>query len=446
MLTYLITVTTNLFIPAVLIGLAFAFAGAFLGKWGRRILGIGLGVGVLAAAIRAIVTNTTRVTAGWKIPYYGYWLVMVTVAATVLMIAVFAVRPLRKKVGDKGMDVVHYVVAGLLAAAIAALLFCVLPSIMAAPFQFNLNGNSVLSTDFLYRLGGYLLGLIICVVAGFGVECSARICADKGMRPLVWVLLLGALALVFVQYFANAMSQAIVRRLIGFAKMDPEARSNMFIAVSAIRNGASGFLYAFAAWGLIPSAALLMRGFTLKEPYETSAERRRQKATWRRGRRWSVVLAACFAVAILTCNVFVTLNTVKIEEAPLEQTEIVKDAMGNDYLLRVPLDMVVDGHLHRFGYTTPDGTVTRFIVVLKQEGTSNYGVGLDACEVCGEAGYYEQKGQIICKKCQVVMNKTTIGMKGGCNPIIIDYDIDDYYITVPVAEMAKEETVKRFKK
>ena len=44
------------------------------------------------------------------------------------------------------------------------------------------------------------------------------------------------------------------------------------------------------------------------------------------------------------------------------------------------------------------------------------------------------------------MNKTTIGMKGGCNPIIIDYDIDDYYITVPVSEMAKEETVKRFRK
>ena len=385
MLTYLITVTNNLFIPALLVGLALAFAEAFWGKWGRRIVGIGIGVGFLAAAVRAIVTNTIRVTAGWKIPYYGYWFVMVFAAAAILIIGIFAVKPLCRRVGEKGMGIVGYVSSSLLATAIAAVLFCVLPSIMAAPFQFNLNGNSVLSTDFLYRLGGYLLGLVICLLVGFGAAHSSRICAQKGLRPLVWVLLMSALALVFVQYFANAMSQAIVRRLIGFAKMDPDARSKLFLAVSAIRNGESGFIYAFAAWGLIPSIALWIRGFSLKEPYETPAEKRRQKATWRSGRRWSVVLVACFVVAILTCNLFVTLNTVKIEEAPLEQTEIVKDAEGNDYLLRVPLDMVVDGHLHRFGYTTADGTVTRFIVVLKQEGTSNYGVGLDACEVCGEA-------------------------------------------------------------
>ena len=94
MLTYLITVTNNLFIPALLVGLALAFAEAFWGKWGRRIVGIGIGVGFLAAAVRAIVTNTIRVTAGWKIPYYGYWFVMVFAAAAILIIGIFAVKPL----------------------------------------------------------------------------------------------------------------------------------------------------------------------------------------------------------------------------------------------------------------------------------------------------------------------------------------------------------------
>ena len=130
-----------------------------------------------------------------------------------------------------------------------------------------------------------------------------------------------------------------------------------------------------------------------------------------------------------------------IREAPVEDPQIVKDGAGAASELRVPLEMVSDGHLHRFGYTTPEGKLTRFIVVLKQENTNNYGVGLDACEICGEAGYYENNdGQVVCKKCNVVMNRTTIGMKGGCNPIIIDYDINESYITVPVEEMVKNQS------
>ena len=108
----------------------------------------------------------------------------------------------------------------------------------------------------------------------------------------------------------------------------------------------------------------------------------------------------------------------------------------------VPIADVQDGHLHRYSYRTQNSTTVRFIIIRK--GGNAYGVGLDACEICGEAGYYENKdGQIVCKKCGVVMNTTTIGMKGGCNPIIIDYDIDESYIIVPVSEMVNNQS--RFK-
>ena len=120
---------------------------------------------------------------------------------------------------------------------------------------------------------------------------------------------------------------------------------------------------------------------------------------------------------------------------------VLQNAKGEDETISVPIELVSDGHLHRFGYKTAEGNLVRFIVVLKQENTSNYGVGLDACEICGEAGYYENNnGQVVCKKCNVIMNRTTIGMKGGCNPIIIDYDIDENRITVPVSEMVKHQS------
>jgi uncharacterized membrane protein len=81
----------------------------------------------------------------------------------------------------------------------------------------------------------------------------------------------------------------------------------------------------------------------------------------------------------------------------------------------------MDGHLHRFVYTASDATEVRFIVIRKNE--IAYGVGLDACDICGPTGYYERKGQIICRLCDVVMNISTIGFMGGCNPVPLAYTL-----------------------
>ncbi|MDR1791513.1 MAG: DUF2318 domain-containing protein [Propionibacteriaceae bacterium] len=94
--------------------------------------------------------------------------------------------------------------------------------------------------------------------------------------------------------------------------------------------------------------------------------------------------------------------------------------VGND--VAVPLAQISDGHLHRFALTVPPGTEVRFIVIQKPEGA--FGVGLDACNVCGPTGYYERDGQVICKMCEVAMNIRTIGFAGGCNPIPLDFRLD----------------------
>ena len=97
----------------------------------------------------------------------------------------------------------------------------------------------------------------------------------------------------------------------------------------------------------------------------------------------------------------------------------------------VSFDKVSDGMLHRYGYTAEDGTVIRFIIIQKPNSTA-YGIGLDACEICGETGYYQRGDMVVCNLCDVVMNINTIGFKGGCNPIVIDYSIADGNIIVPI--------------
>jgi len=106
-------------------------------------------------------------------------------------------------------------------------------------------------------------------------------------------------------------------------------------------------------------------------------------------------------------------------------------------MIVIPLTDVEDGHLHRFSYIATGGNNVRFIVVKKPKGGS-YGVGLDACDICGLAGYYERNDEIVCKRCDVVMNKSTIGFKGGCNPVPFEYEIKDKKIYIDKATLEKE--------
>ena len=78
-------------------------------------------------------------------------------------------------------------------------------------------------------------------------------------------------------------------------------------------------------------------------------------------------------------------------------------------------------------------------IVVKKPNSASFGVGLDACEVCGNAGYFERNGQIICKRCDVVMNINTIGFKGGCNPIPLAYEVKDGYLVFKLEDITAGE-------
>jgi uncharacterized membrane protein len=99
----------------------------------------------------------------------------------------------------------------------------------------------------------------------------------------------------------------------------------------------------------------------------------------------------------------------------------------------IPLTVLADGHLHRFAYPTADGTEVRFIIV--QKNAMAYGVGLDACEICGATGYLEKSGKIICRLCDVVINVATIGYRGGCNPIPLEHKVTDGAVRINLTDL-----------
>ena len=421
MLTYLIYVTGDLFTVSCVLGAVIAFAASFFTEKGRRVFAALLAFGFIIAGVRAYITNTRRLVGGWKVGIYGY------TAALILFVLLIAALIIYSKSGRKPVsEIILASVAGLL---MAAFIYGAVPNVYVYPFQFDIGDSSILSTDYLFRLGGYLLGLIVCFTAGLATFKIARTAAKKGYDKVLYLLLIAFTALYTVFSFAKLMLVLVPRKIVN---------SMALFTFAASSNNHSAY-YTYIAFIILLAVGVFLwvRGRTVKEVYTTNAQHRRQRAEWRTGRRYTVTAAVCFVVSILCATWFVKLNTVEIHEAPVEEPEIKKNAKGEDDTLIVPVDAVSDGHLHRFGYKA-DGHTARFIIVLKQEGTTNYGVGLDACDICGEAGYYENKeGQIVCKKCNVVMNRSTIGMKGGCNPIIIDYEFDGQQFTVPVSEMVQ---------
>ncbi|MFC2557676.1 MAG: Fe-S-containing protein, partial [Pauljensenia sp.] len=155
------------------------------------------------------------------------------------------------------------------------------------------------------------------------------------------------------------------------------------------------------------------------------AEGRLGRARSRLYKSMAGTAAVGYLCGALLITVGVAIGSQEVELSAPEAHSVVDDQVS------VNLADISDGHLHRFEYTTSTGVKVRFIVI--QKSGSSFGVGLDACEICGPTGYYEKDGKVICKLCEVAMNIATIGFKGGCNPIPIEYKVSNGTLTVPIS-------------
>ena len=408
MLKYFIDVTENLITPGVMLGMLFAYMLLVYRKRGVIILAAGTCVGVIAAGVYSYFKNATKLI---STPWWNLRIFPVFICAFVLFI-VADLPFIRKRIR---------VIAPVFAAIMAGdLLFYSLPDVMAYPYNFVLGGQAVFSTGFLYRLIGMILGLVLVFLAGLAVY---RVTVH--MSPALTGLFLKLIYLICALQFGAKMVQIMyTRRLL--------SGRGWFKIAKFSSNQSNLFIYAAMAIVLIIPIALWIRSFFVNEPYENPAQKRKIKAKWRSNRRWSTAVILCFAMAVLNITAIKAYANRPVELSPTEECEVRGD---NVY---VPLEQVDDGHLHRFDYETPNGVKVRFIVI-KKPNSSAYGVGLDACDICGETGYFERNGQIVCKLCDVVMNINTIGFKGGCNPKVIDYSISNGYIIVPTYTLIEHE-------
>jgi uncharacterized membrane protein len=105
---------------------------------------------------------------------------------------------------------------------------------------------------------------------------------------------------------------------------------------------------------------------------------------------------------------------------------------------RIPVSTLGTMKLNRY-VVHAGGADVRVLAILDESDTVR--VGLDACLICGTKGYYQDGSNVICRNCAAAMNIPTIGMPGGCNPIHIDYRVENGTLIISEKALAGAATM-----
>lgn len=413
MLNYLITVTEDLLIAVTLLVLIWNLCRMIHGEKAKKILTAGVTCSVLASAAMSVAKNTTSKMATNR---WNLWIFLITTVVSVLFVIVSLIFANGRAKGKVASGAVTVSVSG--AVLIALLLFYELPDVMAYPFVFDVGDAGVLSVAFLLRFLGWLFALLLLLV--FGVYLNRSIRALNRMHVILWVTVFAVLVNA-----ARCLGQSLrawtsrAKWLPGFLpKYEKADYPWAFPVVKYVANHTLLFTVLVTGAALLIPVLLFIQNTKVTGTYENPAQLRRLRAIGRKNRHAATTVAVCFAlsVTILTAVKAYANRTVELSSPEEYQVE-------GDQIL-IPVSQFEDGHLHRYEYTTDNNIAVRWIVI-KKPGSASYGVGLDACEVCGDAGYYERGDQVVCKRCDVVMNIQTIGFRGGCNPIPLAYQVQD---------------------
>ncbi|MDR1085401.1 MAG: DUF2318 domain-containing protein [Deltaproteobacteria bacterium] len=413
MLFYFLSVLDNTWYLAVGLFLVFLVLLGLLEfdrgrKWRRLVLG-GFLLGFLAALTLAVLRRKT----GWVVREY-YDLAVLWPLAVSLLAFIFVYPTPQDRFTASSPLTVYF---GALVVAFSAAL--ALPNLLLYPLDFGAGLDSVFNLDYLFKAAGYVLGLMLLLALSLGLLSQARRVPKNLLRPFLLAGFLVFLALILLK-----MTQIMTVR-----GMLPGSRQITRAVIFFLEHENFFFFGQMLIWGLL--AAVQMIRARLTRPFGPNpAVIRRVRANL----RFQFGLGSLVIAAIVMCFVSVTGLRAYQNRGPFIEEPV--EVFGRQGLIELDLGTVGDGNLHRQQFKTESGTPVRFIVIRKSENA--YGVGLDACDICGQSGYYQRGDQVVCKLCDVVMNKVTIGFPGGCNPVPLDFSILGGKLLVKVEDLERE--------
>jgi len=153
-----------------------------------------------------------------------------------------------------------------------------------------------------------------------------------------------------------------------------------------------------------------------------------RKARWSVQRERAWMTASCLATGLFILSITAEFIYAK---STTELSNAVPVSVVNGKV-SIPVAAVNDGNLHRFSIEE-DGVHVRFIVIRRPD--QSLVAAFDACEICGNQGYYQKGANVICKNCASAIFIPSIGVRGGCNPIPIASQVEGDQLVIPVDKL-----------
>ena len=284
----------------------------------------------------------------------------------------------------------------------------------------GLTSTHVLNTDLLLNLTAVVLAFAILCLAG--VLCAMLL---RRIRGLYWPLTLILLVMIWLPLSGNLLLLLMKLQVVPLGK-------SLLSFVAKVTNNTA--LYNWAGAALLLALALcwlpaLLRAFRQTRETEEPIAHRLALAQRRNALRLWLVTIGC-AVVVIAGQLWWD----KVASQPPQLSEAVPVTLGSDGMVRLPVEQLRDGKLHRFVWVADDGKAVRFFVINRYPDKLRFGVVFDACLLCGDQGYAQQADQVVCSACGVHLFTPSIGKPGGCNPVPIEgWQVDGDVLSIPRA-------------
>lgn len=386
----------------------------YLSRTGRSQLARYVWYGVAAAA--ALSLGVAILLERWRISEDGFEGVMYLVAAVFVVTMILwmnrVARHLKKEIEQK---LESYAGRDGQAAAWGVFLFVFLMVLREGAELAIILRAVEISSEGLQTWIGTTLGVAAAVAVGvFFFKGTLRVPLHRFFAVTSGILMLVAAQLALTGIHELSEAQWL-----------PSSKTEMAVIGPVVRNELFFFVFVFGAAALlvlreVQSAAQAKASKDLGE-----AEKRLLEAQNRRQRRWTLAASvACLLVILALTADFIYSQ---VNAAPPRAREIA--AVGNE--ARIALTDVNDGKMHLFTVNV-GGQSLRFMVIKKPDG---YGTALDACRICGAAGYRQDGQNVICRHCASAIYIPTIGEAGGCNPIGVPSHVDGTELVMDVSSL-----------
>jgi high-affinity iron transporter len=274
-----------------------------------------------------------------------------------------------------------------------------------------------LSSEGLAVWIGTILGLAVAIAVGvFFFQGTLKISLGRFFSATSTILIIVAvqLALTGVHELSEAMWL-------------PSSRVEMAYVGPIVRNEFFFFTVILGAAALLVLREWMAARNRSAENVPDAAERRRLEWERRKQRRWA------FA-STLTCTAVILILAAEFAYTRVTATPEAKSIQSESGQVRIPLSEISDSNLHIYNVDA-SGTSVRFLVIRKPNGS--WGTALDACLICGTAGYRQDGSNVVCRNCASAIYVPTIGEAGGCNPVGVPSHTDSGALVIDVSTLAE---------